>query len=110
MSDTAYELKIDLPEGDPIQIPGLGTFETGKTYEISKDEAEGYRQYWKREGKLGPTLLQASKKMYRVLVTVPSGSKPEDDEEPEADQSNADKTPDEGSDESEDKNTEGGAQ
>jgi len=101
-SDTVYELKVDLPEGDPIQIPGLGTFDTGKTYEISKEEADGYREYWKREGKLGPTLLQASKKMHRVVVIVPGGKSEKDEEEPD------NKPADEGSDE--DKDTEGVAQ
>jgi hypothetical protein len=101
-SDNAYELKVDLPEGDPIQIPGLGTFDTGKTYEISQEEANGYREYWKRNGQLGPTLLQASKKMHRIVVTTVGKSEQDNDKEPE------NKPADEGSDKG--KDTEGGAQ
>lgn len=95
--DAVYEMTIDqenLPKGEPIQIAGLGTFENGITYTISKEEADAYRVYHTQhedvidadtqavlgtEAVAGPTLLQASKNMYGVEVTTfesKSGSDP----------------------------------
>lgn len=85
--DAVYELTIDqpnLPKGEPVQIPGLGTFENGYSYTISKDEADAFRTYHTRQvpvtneetGEIvgsdlekGPTLLEAAKSMYGVEVT-----------------------------------------
>jgi len=87
--DAVYELTIDLPsipkgnEDHQIQIPGLGTFENGRTYEVSKEQAEAFRAYHTvqesvvdedtgaylgSDAKPGPTLLEAAKSMYGVTV------------------------------------------
>jgi hypothetical protein len=34
-----------LPEGEPLQIPGLGTFENGQTYGLTQDEIDGFSTY-----------------------------------------------------------------
>lgn len=90
--DVAYVVKVNqpsLPKGEPVQIPGLGTFENGTSYEVSKDEANAFRTYHTRQIpvygddgsltgsdlELGPTLLQASERMYGVEVSTP-GSTP----------------------------------
>lgn len=86
--DPVYTVTVDnptLPKGEPIQIVGLGTFENGGTYTVSKQEADAYRTYHsalvttrdERDGsilgadtELGPTLLQASKTMFGVEVST----------------------------------------
>lgn len=85
--DAVYELTIDqpnLPKGEPVQIPGLGTFENGYSYTISRDEAEAFRTYHTRqkvkygddgsivgsELEKGPTLLEAAKNMYGLEVNA----------------------------------------
>lgn len=83
-----YEMTIDQPnrpKNDPIQIPGLGTFANGGTYTIDDEAAQSFRSYHSRQttvvdekteavkgtkAELGPTLLEASKNMYGVEVTV----------------------------------------
>lgn len=90
MSDAklVYELTLDqpnLPKGELVQIPGLGTFENGSTYDIDADQAYSFRTYHVRSVpfvdeetqailgssvELGPTLLQASKTMYGVEVAT----------------------------------------
>lgn len=98
MSDekVQYELTIDqpnLPKGELVQIPGLGTFENGHTYEVTKQEADSYRVYHTRQVpkedkdgnivgsdvELGPTLLQAMKHSRTVHVVTHK----EGDDEPE---------------------------
>lgn len=90
-----YVLKIDfpnLPKGAPVDIDGLGRFENGHEYEISKEEAETYRlqnvtQSFEHdkdgnllvETKKGPTLLQAFKNNDNVDVSTTDGG--EDDDE-----------------------------
>jgi hypothetical protein len=93
-ADTVYELTVDVPsspKGEPIQIPGLGTFENGGTYGVNEDDAQAFRTYhsvqkpvYSEEGQmilgneveLGPTLLQASKSMFGVEVSsVGTGDK-----------------------------------
>ena len=83
----AYEISFDLvgpPRGGTVQVPGLGTFENGKTYEVTKAEADAYRSFHTRqtpivddetkeirgtEAELGPTLLQAFKKLPFQLMS-----------------------------------------
>lgn len=94
--DVVYTMDVDLdgsPKGEQIQIAGLGTFENGSSYDITRAEAEAYRSYNTRyetivgendeilgsTPELGPTLLQASKTMFGVEVTT-SGSKSKEDE------------------------------
>lgn len=113
MSDSdekvVYEISFDLesaPKGEPIQVPGLGTFENGKAYEVTKAEADAYRAFHVHqepvyndkdemvgtEAVLGPTLLQAAKHMYGVEVST-VGDKQEEDtqaEENEAPAANTD--------------------
>lgn len=83
---TAYEIEVnlpDLPKGELVQIPGLGTFENGTKHDVSQEEAEAYRAYHTQhvaetseDGEMsvdvvqGPTLLEASKDMYGVEVAV----------------------------------------
>lgn len=117
--DVAYELTVDLPDypkGELVQIPGLGTFENGDSYSVSKEEADAYRAYHTRqipiEDKetsaivgsklvLGPTLLKASKSMVvGISVIVAKGAPPEPDPEPDEDP-----TPE---DEEQNENPEGG--
>jgi hypothetical protein len=103
-----YEVKIDqpnLPEGEPIQIPGLGTFENGGTYDVSEAEAEAYRSYHTRQVpkidpetkaylgadvELGPSLADVAESMYGVTVeevdktvTVEEGTKDFPETEPD---------------------------
>jgi hypothetical protein len=79
MSDeekVVYEIAFDLPgfaKGEEVQVAGLGTFENGSTYQVTKAEAESYRSYntslkyeYDEDNNLvgataepGPTLLQA---------------------------------------------------
>lgn len=86
--DAVYELSIDqpnLPKGEPVQIPGLGTFKNGSSHPVTKEEAQAFRVYHTRQENiideqtdevlgsqpvLGPTLLQASKNMFGVEVTT----------------------------------------
>lgn len=85
--DVMYEITVDqpsLPKGEQVQIPGLGTFENGYTYTVTKGEANGYRTYHTcqvdvldedmnvvgSDVELGPTLLQAAKSMYGVEVST----------------------------------------
>lgn len=91
MSDdekVVYEVELDLPgipTGEPVQIPGLGTFNNGDTLDVTKREAEFYRSYHIHqepivdeetqailgsEAVLGPTLLQAFKDTNGVKVTT----------------------------------------
>jgi hypothetical protein len=85
-SPPMYEIAIDLPdlpEGELVQIPGLGTFENGGTYEISEEEAVAYQAYHAtvametdEEGNTttelvsGPALHEAGETMYGVDVTA----------------------------------------
>lgn len=76
-----YKLTVDVPgspEGEVFQIPGLGEFENGASYEISNEEAANYQLYHStmvldKKGnfisKLGPTLKSAAKSMHGVTVT-----------------------------------------
>lgn len=86
--DAVYELTVDqpnLPKGELVQIPGLGTFKNGSSYPVTKAEADAYRTYHSKvvtvddkddedfggsRLELGPTLLQASKTMYGVEVVT----------------------------------------
>jgi hypothetical protein len=90
MSDdekVVYELTLDLPgqpKGEPVQIAGLGTFENGKSHQITESQAESYRSYNTRleyeydednnlvgaTAEPGPTLLQAFSKTDGVEVTT----------------------------------------
>lgn len=90
-----YDLKValpNLPEGEPVQIPGLGTFKNGSTYEITQSDDDAYRSYhtkalpnWDEEAKeyrgskevLGPSLLDASVGMRGIDVSARDGSQPE---------------------------------
>jgi hypothetical protein len=100
--DPMYELTIDqpnLPKGEPIQIVGLGTFENGSTYTITKDQNESYRAAHARQVPIigendeilgsevepGPTVLQASKSMYGVEVTTVSDEPPKAKKNADAD-------------------------
>lgn len=94
MSDKpVYTLTVDLPdlpEGELVQIPGLGTFENaGDPVDVTKQQADAYRVYHQRQETvtdeesgailgselvLGPTLLEASKSMYGVEVKTAGSS------------------------------------
>jgi hypothetical protein len=88
-----YEVTIDeegTPKGQLIQIPGLGTFENGSTFDVDEDQHAQFRAYhttttpvedeegnlviedgtYVYETELGPTLLQASKGMNGVEVVT----------------------------------------
>jgi len=83
----AYELAIDVPghaEGTEIEIPGLGLFENGSTYDITVSEAEQFQILNTRlvdaedsdgniigvKSELGPTLAVASETMHGITATV----------------------------------------
>jgi hypothetical protein len=68
-----YELTVDNPnlgKNAKVQIPGLGTFENGQTYTVSKEEADRFRVYQKSVGMPDRTLLQAFQKNDYVTVEV----------------------------------------
>jgi len=93
-SKPVYEVTLDqesLQKGSLIQIPGLGTFENGSTFEVNEDQHATYRAHHQEmvmvlddndnpvlddngaytfELQQGPTLLQASKGMNGVEVTT----------------------------------------
>ena len=89
-SKNVYVLTVDLPnlpKGELIQIPGLGTFKNGDSFDINEEAAENYRVYHGRQEPIydqetssilgtewapGPTLLQASEHMYGVSVKTTS--------------------------------------
>ena len=89
-SKNVYALTVDLPnlpKGELIQIPGLGTFKNGDSFDINEEAAENYRVYHGRQEPIydqetgsilgtkwakGPTLLQASESMYGVTVKTAS--------------------------------------
>lgn len=93
-----YEVTLDLPgtpKGEPVQIVGLGTFDNGSTFEVTKEEAEYYRAFHVRqepivddetqailgsEAVLGPTLLQAFKDTEGVEVVTVVTKKKEGDQ------------------------------
>lgn len=93
----AYKLTVDLPDlpkGELVQIPGLGTFENGSSYEVTQEEADGYRVYHQfvkpvtnkdgaivgAETELGNTLLEAAKTMYGVEVETVGNKKKKGDD------------------------------
>lgn len=93
-----YELALDLPgfpNGEPVQIPGLGTFDNGSVYEVTEVEAQAYRTYHTRQvptededgnivgatTELGPTLLQAFRRTEGVNVVTANDDEDEDPEE-----------------------------
>jgi len=106
-----YEVKIDqpnLPEGEPIQIPGLGTFENGGTYDVSEAEAEAYRSFHTRQVpkideetqsivgadvELGPTLAQAAENMYGVSVEEVNKTVTVEDDSKDFPETEPDETP-----------------
>jgi hypothetical protein len=88
-----YEVTIDeegTPKGALIQIPGLGTFANGSTFDVDEDQHARFRAHHSTttpvvddednlvvedgtyiyETELGPTLLQAAKGMNGVQVTT----------------------------------------
>lgn len=88
--DAMYEMTVDLPtlpKGEPVQIVGLGTFENGSSFTVSKEEAERYRNHHAKQVEVrdedtgdllgsevqqGPTLLQVADSMYGVTVSTAS--------------------------------------
>ena len=84
----AYEVSLDLPgmpKGELVQIPGLGTFENGTSFDVTEEQANAYRVYHQRvdmvydeetnellgsEASVGPTLLQAYKNEQGVDVAA----------------------------------------
>jgi len=104
MSDeekVAYVLELDVPgtpKGQEVEIPGLGVFKNGQSYDITEDEAENYRNAnvvaetktvkvkdgdQKRdvvvsEISQGPTLLQAFQGQEDILVSTPAAPKPQE--------------------------------
>jgi hypothetical protein len=109
MSDVEYKMTVDqpnLPKGEPVQIPGLGTFDNGGTYEVSREQAAAYHQTLEpvynddreivgSEPANGPTLLQASKSMYGVEVETAHGNNnppppPDEDEDEDDDDTEGD--------------------
>lgn len=97
-----YEIALDLPglaKDAVVEIPGLGTFENGGVYEVTKTEADGYRIFHTHqepvldedgvilgsEAVLGRTLLQAFKNETGVDVVTAGKDQDPDDEEEEDD-------------------------
>lgn len=71
-----YEVTVNqpgLPKGELVQIPGLGEFENGSTFDVDEDQHNAFRTYHSGQEmaqdddgawyvsnvKPGPTLLQA---------------------------------------------------
>jgi hypothetical protein len=89
MSDdekVVYTIDFDLPgtaKGQSVQVAGLGEFENGSSYDVTREEADAFRSYNIRqeshhnedgqlvtETHLGPTLLQAFEHTEGVTVTT----------------------------------------
>jgi hypothetical protein len=96
--DVVYEITVDLDgigKNDEVQIPGLGTFKNGSTYEVTRAEAEAYRSYNTRQEPVhdeddnivgaeavpGPTLLQAFRHTTGVDVTTAQANNDDEEEE-----------------------------
>lgn len=70
-----YQLELDypnMPKGQELSIPGLGTYQNGSTTVISKEEADSFRQYQVDNGMPDRTLLQAFTGAEYVTVTTVS--------------------------------------
>jgi hypothetical protein len=68
-----YEITIDfpnMPKGQQVSIPGLGTYENGSTNVVSKEEAEAFKAYQTDTGMPDQTLLQAFKGQDFVKVVT----------------------------------------
>ena len=85
----------ELPRGAEIEVDGLGVFKNKSEYDVSKDDAEAYRQRhvqqtseYDKDGNLivttepGPTLLQAFHGREDVVVTNVPGETPPEETKP----------------------------
>lgn len=82
-----YKLHVKLPNagsGVEVNITGLGTFENGKVYDISKEQAEAFRvanghivagEHGEPKHELGPTLVEAFKDREGIKVEKTSTGK-----------------------------------
>lgn len=94
----AYEIEINqpnLPEGEPIQVPGLGTFENGQTYDVTEEEGNSYRAFHSYQEPIigennevlgantlpGRDLAEAFEGAYGITVTKTDKTIQVDDEE-----------------------------
>lgn len=74
-----YDITIDfpnMPKGQEVSIPGLGTYANGTTSTVTKEEADMFRTYQTDTGMPDQTLLQAFQKQDGVTVTTQSTDKP----------------------------------
>jgi hypothetical protein len=80
-----YKITFDypnMPKGQEISVPGLGTYRNGSTTFVSKEEAEAFRVYQVDVGMPDKTLLQAFQGSDYVTVETAkedSGPKPQRD-------------------------------
>lgn len=106
MSDSEkvkYVLELDVPglvKGEGVEIPGLGVFENGGSYDITEEEAERYRDMhsvvdygFDDEGvqtesitRRGETLLQRSHSMNGITVSTAQGAQPDPEPEPDVEE------------------------
>lgn len=108
--DAVYSLTVDLPtspKGEPVQIAGLGTFDNGKTYTVSKEQADFFRSFnavlvddVDDKGNVvgskleqGPTLLEAAKTMYGVEVSTADSKQQHKETSKSVTTTDTDKTP-----------------
>lgn len=73
-----YQITIDypnMPKGQEVSIPGLGTYKNGSTHAVTKEEADLFRAYQADTGMPDQTLLQAFKG--QDYVTVESVKEPQ---------------------------------
>jgi hypothetical protein len=59
-----YQITIDypnMPKGQEVSIPGLGTYKNGTSHAVTEEEAELFRAYQTDTGMPDQTLLEAFK-------------------------------------------------
>jgi hypothetical protein len=74
-----YTITINLPntpQGQEVQIPGLGTYKNGSTNTVTKEEADAFRAYQAANNMPDDTLLQAFSKDDYVTVETAKEEKP----------------------------------
>jgi hypothetical protein len=76
-----YQISIDypnMPKGQEVSIPGLGTYKNGSTTVVSNEEANAFRAYQVDVGMPDQTLLQSF--VGSEYVTVETYTPPKNDD------------------------------
>lgn len=81
-----YKITIDypnMPKGQEVSIPGLGTFENGSTTTVTKEQSDAFRAYQKDVGMPDKTLLESFKGAEYVTVVTTKEDPPSNQRDPE---------------------------